>query len=230
MYRFLYDNYILRKYTNDCKRRDFIWRFLRMQMHNIPRNEYCNGSRQSGQNHFFRMYAPPHPRKTAMPSPIKLIQHSKKGSPWKQLNANYGGSIFKILDWNANAHSRRFPFALVLFLELRNLVCPKPVARRFPFRHHGRRRESECGHGSASLKYAAEPLRAFAFGAHCRPQRLQPQVLRIVHILPMKVLRIVHNGGMKVLRIVLGKPCSKEKHTKSSLSGNNNRLGKQPFS
>ena len=135
------------------------------------------------------------------------------------------GSIFKILNWNANVHLRRFPFALVLFLELRNLVCPKPVARRFPFRHHSRRQESEGGHGSASLKYAAEPLRAFAFGAHCRPQRLQPQVLRIVHILPMKVLRIVHNGGMKVLRIVLGKPCSKEKHTKSSLSGNNNRLG-----
>ena len=84
------------------------------------------------------------------------------------------GSIFKILNWNANVHLRRFPFALVLFLELRNLVCPKPVARRFPFRHHGRRRESEGGHGSASLKYAAEPLRAFAFGAHCRPQRLQP--------------------------------------------------------
>ena len=168
--------------------------------------------------------------KTAMPSPIKLIQHSKKGSPWKQLNANYGGSIFKILNWNANVHLRRFPFALVLFLELRNLVCPKPVASRFAFRHHGRRRESEGGHGSASLKYVAEPFRAFAFGAHCRPQRLQPQVLRIVHILPMKVLRIVHNGGMKVLRIVLGKPCSKEKHTKSSLSGNNNRLGKQPFS
>ena len=140
------------------------------------------------------------------------------------------GSIFMILNWNTNAHLRRFPFALVLFLELRNLVCPKPVARRFPFRHHGRRRESEGGHGSASLKYAAEPLRAFAFGAHCRPQRLQPQVLRIVHILPMKVLRIVHNGGREVLRIVLGKPCSKEKHTKSSLSGNNNRLGKQPFS
>lgn len=50
------------------------------------------------------------------------------------------GSIFKILNWNANAHLRRFPFALVLFLELRNLVCPKPVARRFPFRRHGRRR------------------------------------------------------------------------------------------
>lgn len=144
-------------------------------------DEYCKGSRQSGQNHFFRMYALPHPRKTAMPLPIKLIQHSKKGSPWKQLNANYGGSIFKILNWNANFHLRRFPFALVLFLELRNLVCPKPVARRFPFRHHGRRRESEGGHGSASLKYAAEPFRAFAFGAHCRPQRLQPQVLRIVH-------------------------------------------------
>lgn len=62
-----------------------------------------------------------------MPSPIKLIQHNKKGSPWKQLNANYGGSIFEILNWNTNAHLRRFPFALVLFLELRNLVCPKPA-------------------------------------------------------------------------------------------------------
>ena len=62
-----------------------------------------------------------------MPSPIKLIQHNKKGSPWKQLNANYGGSIFEILYWNANAHLRRFSFALVLFLELRNLVCPKPA-------------------------------------------------------------------------------------------------------
>lgn len=113
-------------------------------------DEYCKGSRQSGQNHFFRMYAPPHPRKTAMPSPIKLIQHSKKGSPWKQLNANYGGSIFKILNWNANAHSRRFPFALVLFLELRNLVCPKPVARRFPFRRHGRRR-ANARHRSSTL-------------------------------------------------------------------------------
>lgn len=71
------------------------------------------------------------------------------------------GSIFKILYWNANAHLRRFPFALVLLLELRNLVCPKPIASRFPFQHHGRRRESEGGHGSASLKYAAEPLRAF---------------------------------------------------------------------
>ena len=112
------------------------------------------------------------------------------------------GSIFKILNWNANAHLRRFPFALVLFLELRNLVCPKPVASRFPFRRHGQRRESKGGHGSASLKYAAEPLRAFAFGAHCRLQRLQPQVLRIVHIRPMKVLRIVHIRPMKVLRIV----------------------------
>lgn len=37
------------------------------------------------------------------------------------------GSIFMILNWNTNAHLRRFPFALVLFLELRNLVCPKPA-------------------------------------------------------------------------------------------------------
>ena len=82
------------------------------------------------------------------------------------------GSIFMILNLNANAHLRRFPFALVLFLELKNLVCPKPAASRFPFRRHGRRRESEDGHGSASLKYAAECLQAFAFGAHCRLQRL----------------------------------------------------------
>lgn len=64
------------------------------------------------------------------------------------------GSIFMILNWNANAHSRRFPFALVLFLELRNLVCPKPVASRFPFRHYGRRR--------AWLGIAQVRCRAFA--------------------------------------------------------------------
>ena len=74
------------------------------------------------------------------------------------------GSIFIMLNWNANAHLRRFPFALVLFLELQNLVCLKPIASRFPFRRHGRRRESKGGHGAASLKYAAERLRAFAFG------------------------------------------------------------------
>ena len=43
------------------------------------------------------------------------------------------GSIFKILNWNANVHLRRFPFALVLFLELRNLVCPSPLQGDFHF-------------------------------------------------------------------------------------------------
>lgn len=77
-----------------------------------------------------------------------------------------------ILNWNTNAHLRRFPFALVLFLELRNLVCPKPARGAAHLGIMAEGAKAKAGKRSVSLKYAAEPLRAFAFGAHYRLQRL----------------------------------------------------------
>ena len=58
------------------------------------------------------------------------------------------GSIFKILNWNANAHLRRFPFALVLFLELDfhfDIMAEGGKAKAGMARHRSSTLPSLCG-------------------------------------------------------------------------------------
>ena len=80
LYRFLYDNYILRKYTNDCKRRASIWRFPRIQIHDILRRY-----EQDIKSWKPLLHAYPQIRPTiVVPKPTVAAPHSWKGLRYEQ--------------------------------------------------------------------------------------------------------------------------------------------------